>query len=56
MSRILFNHVVKQYGKDRLPVVKDFNLEIRVWQKTAGQGVKLGLLFGVSPAWALSTL
>lgn len=28
MSRILFNHVCKQYGKDKLPVVKDFNLEI----------------------------
>jgi len=28
MSRILFNHVFKQYGKDKLPVVKDFNLEI----------------------------
>lgn len=29
MSHILFNHVFKHYGKDRLPVVKDFNLEIR---------------------------
>jgi multiple sugar transport system ATP-binding protein len=29
MSRIMFNHVMKQYGKDQLPVVKDFNLEIR---------------------------
>ncbi|WNQ13125.1 sn-glycerol-3-phosphate ABC transporter ATP-binding protein UgpC [Paenibacillus aurantius] len=29
MSRILFNHVYKQYGKDHLPVVKDFDLEIR---------------------------
>ncbi|MDF2648657.1 MAG: msmX2 [Paenibacillus sp.] len=28
MSRILFNHVFKMYGKERLPVVKDFNLEI----------------------------
>ncbi|WP_409340812.1 ABC transporter ATP-binding protein [Paenibacillus sp. MBLB4367] len=28
MSRILFNHVYKHYGKDKLPVVKDFNLEI----------------------------
>jgi multiple sugar transport system ATP-binding protein len=28
MSRILFNHVYKHYGKDKFPVVKDFNLEI----------------------------
>ncbi|MDF2651839.1 MAG: hypothetical protein K0Q73_7644, partial [Paenibacillus sp.] len=28
MSRTLFNHVFKMYGKERLPVVKDFNLEI----------------------------
>ncbi|TMV52322.1 sn-glycerol-3-phosphate ABC transporter ATP-binding protein UgpC [Paenibacillus mesophilus] len=28
MSRILFNHVYKQYGKDKLNVVKDFNLSI----------------------------
>ncbi|MFK7695624.1 ABC transporter ATP-binding protein [Paenibacillus sp. HJGM_3] len=28
MSRILFNHVFKMYGKDKQPVVKDFNLEI----------------------------
>lgn len=28
MSRILFNHVYKHYGKDKLAVVKDFNLEI----------------------------
>ncbi|MCZ8511642.1 sn-glycerol-3-phosphate ABC transporter ATP-binding protein UgpC [Paenibacillus filicis] len=28
MTRILFNHVYKQYGKDKHPVVKDFNLEI----------------------------
>ncbi|GAA3401035.1 ABC transporter ATP-binding protein [Paenibacillus hodogayensis] len=28
MSRILFNHVYKQYGKDKQNVVKDFNLEI----------------------------
>lgn len=29
MSGITFNHVFKHYGKDRLPVVKDFDLEIR---------------------------
>ncbi|MGO4494805.1 ABC transporter ATP-binding protein [Paenibacillus sp. 2RAB27] len=28
MARILFNHVFKRYGKDRFPVVNDFNLEI----------------------------
>lgn len=28
MSRILFDHVYKQYGKDKQNVVKDFNLEI----------------------------
>ncbi|WP_127580322.1 ABC transporter ATP-binding protein [Paenibacillus koleovorans] len=29
MARILFNHVYKQYGKDHLPVVKDFDMEIK---------------------------
>ncbi|MBP1997054.1 ATP-binding cassette domain-containing protein, partial [Paenibacillus eucommiae] len=29
MSRILFDHVYKQYGKVKQNVVKDFNLEIR---------------------------
>jgi multiple sugar transport system ATP-binding protein len=28
VSRILFNHVFKMYGKDKQAVVKDFNLEI----------------------------
>lgn len=28
MAQILLNHVVKRYGKDKLPVVKDFNLKI----------------------------
>ncbi|CAM3375585.1 ABC transporter ATP-binding protein [Marinicrinis lubricantis] len=28
MSSILFNHVVKAYGKDKEPVVKDFNLSV----------------------------
>ncbi|WP_026326731.1 ABC transporter ATP-binding protein [Paenibacillus ginsengihumi] len=29
MARILMNHVYKRYGKDKLPVVKDFHLEIK---------------------------
>lgn len=29
MSRILFNHVYKQYGKDHQNVVKHFNQEIQ---------------------------
>ncbi len=28
MARILFNHVYKRYGKEKIPAVKDFNLEI----------------------------
>lgn len=28
MAQILFDHVYKRYGKDKLPVVKDFQLEV----------------------------
>jgi multiple sugar transport system ATP-binding protein len=28
MARLLFNHVYKAYGRDSIPVVKDFNLEV----------------------------
>ncbi|XEC95854.1 ABC transporter ATP-binding protein [Paenibacillus tarimensis] len=28
MARILFNHVYKRYGKDPVPAVEDFNLEV----------------------------
>lgn len=29
MAKILINHLYKRYGKDKLPVVKDFHLEIK---------------------------
>lgn len=54
MARILFNHVYKRYGKDPIPAVKDFNLEVEdqeflvfVGPSGCGKSTSLRMLAGL---------
>ncbi|XEC92914.1 ABC transporter ATP-binding protein [Paenibacillus tarimensis] len=54
MARILFNHVYKHYGKDPIPAVNDFNLEVEdkeflvfVGPSGCGKSTSLRMLAGL---------